>query len=91
MDVTAEFFGRLREKIGSPSIKVIFDGNSIADLIDAINQRAESFSEQLLEGGRLKSMVKILVNGRDITELRGLWTELKDGDMVSFFPPAAGG
>jgi len=91
MDVTAEFFGRLREKVGGPCMEVNFDGNSLVDLIDAIGQSVESFGEQLVEGERLKNMVKILVNGKDVTELRGLWTELKDGDRVSFFPPAAGG
>lgn len=72
-------------------MEVNFDGNSLVDLIDAIGQSVESFGEQLVEGERLKNMVKILVNGKDVTELRGLWTELKDGDRVSFFPPAAGG
>jgi len=45
----------------------------------------------VMEGDKVKEMVKILVNGRDVRELRGLETELSDGDCISIFPPVAGG
>jgi molybdopterin synthase subunit MoaD len=48
--------------------------------------------EELLdEGGNLKPMYNILVNGRAVEWLNGLDTRLKNGDEVVFIPPAAGG
>jgi len=44
-----------------------------------------------MEGSRVREMVKILVNGKDIRDLKGLMTELRDGDCISIFPPVAGG
>ena len=33
----------------------------------------------------------LIVNGREITYLDGLETRLRDGDVVAFIPPVAGG
>lgn len=33
----------------------------------------------------------MLINGRNIARLNGLETVLKDGDQLTFFPPATGG
>lgn len=92
MRVKVEFFALLREKVGGPEKVVEFMGSSVMDLIMALSEaHGEVFREQILEGEELRSLVKILVNGQDVRGLRGLFTELREGDTVSFFPPAAGG
>ena len=41
---------------------------------------------------RGRPSVQLLVNGRDLRQLpKGMDTELKEGDTVSFFPQMAGG
>lgn len=92
MRVKVEFFAILREKVGAPEAGVDFFGNTVMDLVEALTAaHGESFREQVLEGDGIRSMVKILVNGKDVRGLRGLYTELEEGDTVSIFPPAAGG
>jgi molybdopterin synthase sulfur carrier subunit len=92
MRVKVEFFALLREKVGAPEADVDFIGTTVMDLVEALSDiHGEFFRDQVLEGDGLRSMVKILVNGRDVKGLRGLFTELKEGDRVSIFPPAAGG
>ncbi len=92
MRVRVEFFSVLREKAGVSEASVDFMGSTVMDLIDALSEiHGELFRDQVLEGDDLRSMVKILVNGRDVRGLRSLFTELKEGDTVSIFPPAAGG
>lgn len=87
-----EYFSALRDKTGAPEAIVEFIGTTVMDLVDAlVGVHGEFFREQLLEGDGIRSMVKILVNGRDVRGIRGLYTELEEGDTVSIFPPAAGG
>jgi molybdopterin synthase sulfur carrier subunit len=92
MKVKAEFFALLREKAGMAALEVEFMGDTVIDLISALDDHFSwGFREQLMEGDGLKGLVRVIVNGTDIRGLRGLYTKLKDGDTVSFFPPAAGG
>jgi molybdopterin converting factor small subunit len=41
--------------------------------------------------GKVSSSVVIALNGVDIEALKGVKTNLKDGDIVAIFPPVAGG
>jgi molybdopterin synthase sulfur carrier subunit len=92
MKVKAEFFALLREKASMAAMEVEFMGDTVMDLISALDDLFSwGFREQLMEGDGLKGLVKVIVNGTDIRGLRGLYTELREGDTVSFFPPAAGG
>jgi molybdopterin synthase sulfur carrier subunit len=92
MKVKAEFFATLREKVGTASMEVSFSGKTVMDFIVALDEMFGGILKELMvEGGELRELVKILVNGKDVRGIEGLYTELKDGDSVSFFPPVAGG
>jgi len=92
MKVKAEFFADLREKVGCPAMELEIAGSTLLDLIEELDARTGgALMKNVLEGGKLKDLVKVLVNGRDVRGLRGLETGLHDGDVVSFFPPVAGG
>lgn len=92
MKVKVEFFATLREKVGTAGVEVTFHGNTVMDLIVALDEKFGGILKELIiEGGELRELVKILVNGNDVRGIRGLNTELKEQDIVSFFPPVAGG
>ncbi|MCX8182445.1 MAG: MoaD/ThiS family protein [Candidatus Methanomethyliaceae archaeon] len=91
MAIKVEFFATLREVLGTNSVELDY-AVTVGDLINMLIERfGQAFREAVMEGSRIKEMVKILVNGRDIRERGGLETELRDGDCVSIFPPVAGG
>lgn len=91
MKVKVEVFATLRDRLATSSLDLDSVG-TIAEVIDALVEKfGEAFRDVVMEGGRVREMVKILVNGRDIRELKGMKTELMDGDCVSIFPPVAGG
>jgi len=43
------------------------------------------------ELGDVHGHLQILVNGQSITTMRGLKTQLKEGDQVAILPPVGGG
>jgi len=88
-----KFLATLYELTGVLKTEVeVPDGLTIRGLIDALARKYAELREELLdEGGNLKPMYNILVNGRAVEWLNGLDTRLKDGDEVVFIPPAAGG
>ncbi|MGQ9759706.1 MAG: ubiquitin-like small modifier protein 1 [Candidatus Methanomethylicaceae archaeon] len=91
MKVKVEFFATLRDKIATNSLELETVG-SVNEVINALVERfGEAFRDVVMEGGRVRDMVKVLVNGKDIRELKGMETELRDGDCISIFPPVAGG
>ena len=92
MKVKVEFFATLREKVGTAGVEISFNGNNVIDLIAALDEMYGGILKELMvEGGELRELVKIMVNGKDVRGLKGLNTELKERDIVSFFPPVAGG
>lgn len=91
MAIRVEFFATLRDLLGTNSVELDC-ADTVSDAILALIERfGEVFRDAVMEGDKVKEMVKILVNGRDVRELRGLETELSDGDCISIFPPVAGG
>jgi molybdopterin synthase sulfur carrier subunit len=66
---------------------------TIRQLLQRVQEKiATPFLDKLLdERGELHAGTIILVNRRNILHLKGLATPVKDGDLVAFFPPGAGG
>ncbi len=93
MKLRVKFLASLYELTGMLKTEVeVPDGLTVRGLIDVLTEKYAKLREELLdEGGNLKPMYNILVNGRAIEWLGGLDTLLKDGDEVVFIPPAAGG
>lgn len=81
--VTVRFFGmiRLRLKISSTNIE--------ADRVDRLLEKISSSYEDA-SFKELKNSI-VFVNGVNMIDLKMLKTELKDGDEVQVFSPAAGG
>ncbi|MEM3027956.1 MAG: ubiquitin-like small modifier protein 1 [Candidatus Bathyarchaeia archaeon] len=86
-------FATLRDLLGTKGIEIKDSVGDVEALINYIADRFQpSFKNALLdEEGRVRKGFSILVNGREITFLKGLGTELKDGDIIAIFPPVAGG
>ena len=85
-------FASLRDKIGWSQKEVLVNGDKIRDLLRSIKSiDGRSLYEIVIENGKLRPNFLILLNGREISFLNGLNTKIKDGDMVSIFPPAGGG
>ncbi len=90
MPITVKFFANFREAADKKQEKV--DGvDNIASLLNDLSKRfGEKMAGQLYaqNGRELNKAVNILVNGKGITSTD---ISLKDGDVVTIFPPVSGG
>jgi molybdopterin synthase sulfur carrier subunit len=94
VSLTIKFIGALRHLSGKTQFTINFqDGISVKQLINTITHQLpalkHTFSDQELNDSRSNSL--ILVNGREISVLKGLETKLCDGDEIVFVPVVHGG
>lgn len=68
------------------------EGNTLKEVLENLEKNYPGFRERLFDdNGDLRRFVNIFVNDEDVRFLKGVDTELKDGDEVSIIPAIAGG
>ena len=91
MKIKVQFFAGLRETFHSKEMGIELKGETnIGGLLDLLCDSRER-REKIFDNGKLKPYMVILRNGRHIQHLKGLKTELAEGDNIAIFPPVAGG
>jgi len=91
--VTLNFFGQLKSKVGSGSIKVsIREGVSLKELFRLLAERYPRIN-LLLDEKRddIKPLLLIFINGIDSALLGGSDAILKPGDVIDVVPISHGG
>jgi molybdopterin synthase sulfur carrier subunit len=94
MAVTLKFIGALRDFLKNGKIALQTEQTvSLRELIKEIVKESPKLERLLvdpeLEDSRPNTL--IIVNGKEISALKGLETEIKDGDEVVFVPVLHGG
>jgi molybdopterin synthase sulfur carrier subunit len=94
MTLSIKFIGALRHISGKTQLTINYqEGISLKGLLAKLSQELpelkKTFSDQQFNDSRSNSL--ILVNGREISVLNGLETELSDGDEIVFVPVVHGG
>ena len=90
--VKLRLFATLRRRYGVKEIEVDCDG-TLEDLVEKVSEKLgkDLRSEVLKEDGSVRDDRIILVNGKHAWSLGEEERKLKEGDVVSVFPPLAGG
>ena len=94
MAIIIKFIGALRNLSGKPQLAVnCKEGMLLKELISQINQQTPQLEKSIVDqegkGSTLNAL--ILVNGKEISVLKGLETRLNDGDEIVFVPVVHGG
>jgi molybdopterin synthase sulfur carrier subunit len=92
MEIELRTFANFRDAVGQKTVRREYDDRSVraGDVLRSLE--AEYPELELFDDvGSLQEFITILKNGREITYIDGLDTELEDGDTLSVFPPVAGG
>ncbi len=72
--------------------EVQVQASTIKEAIERLEEAYPGFKERLVdEQGEVRRFVNLYLNDEDIRFLKGLDTELKDGDVLSIVPAIAGG
>jgi MoaD family protein len=75
---------------GAAEVEV--DASNVQGVIDALESKYKGVKSRLCdEDGRLRSYVRVFVNGEDARGLGDAKAPLKPGDSVSIVPAIAGG
>jgi MoaD family protein len=90
--LTVKSFATFREVMDTQLTLDIPEGSTIRTLLSELTGRYEGLGELMFATPEtLRDFVNILKNGRNIHFLAGLDTPLDDGDLITLFPPVAGG
>jgi len=87
------FFTRLREITGKPEEKLdIAEDATVNDVLETlIRKYGKDFREYLLSRDESGLYLQFLIDGRNVTQLDGLKTKLRQGNTLAIIPPVGGG
>ncbi len=72
--------------------EVEVEARTVKEAIEKLEEMYPGFKERILdENGEVRRFVNLYVNDEDIRFLKGVDTELKEGDVLSIVPAIAGG
>jgi sulfur-carrier protein len=97
LDVKVRFFTSLREITKTREETLSFpDGIPVTVnlVLKALAKKYRApFTEYVYDGksGQPKGFLQFLINGNSTATLKGLETELADGDVLAILPPVGGG
>ena len=94
MRILVKFLANIREITDESEIELeIRPGDGIETVMKTLELRYGKGFKEATTGTTTSGIpnVSILVNGRDMDFLKGLKTELQEGDIVVLIPPVAGG
>ena len=94
MEVTVRLHGDLRQKAGTDTIRMpIREDETVDALLMKLSRRYPELVESILDPttGELGERYNVLLNGRSLKRLRGIYTKLKHKDEITISPPEAAG
>ncbi|HLE14542.1 MAG TPA: ubiquitin-like small modifier protein 1 [Anaerolineales bacterium] len=84
-----KLYGNLRRYSQSPTLDV--PGRNVAETLATLCAQNDDLYEAILQDGKLKPHIRVMLAGRDVELAQGLDTPVGDEDILAIFPPIAGG
>ncbi|MEZ0360314.1 MAG: ubiquitin-like small modifier protein 1 [Hydrogenobacter sp.] len=79
-------------RIANGQGEVQVDAKTVREAIEKLEEMFPGFRERLIdEKGELRRFVNLYLNDEDVRFLKGIDSEIKDGDVLSIVPAIAGG
>ncbi len=90
--VKIKLFAQISEVAGKKELEL--EGETIGDLLERLVEDIVELEEVLFKEKKARSLkedIIILKEGRNIDHLKGLDSEIEEGDKISIFPVVGGG
>ena len=79
-------------KLTKEQAEVDAAGSTIRDVVEDLEKQFPGFKERMCDdAGELRRFVNVYVGEEDIRFLKGLDTEIPEGEQISIIPAVAGG
>ncbi len=92
MQIDLRFFATFREAVGQRDLEwETSDDSTVGDVLLALETEFKGLDGELLEDGQVREQLNVLKNGRNVIHMAGSETDLEADDLLSVFPPVAGG
>lgn len=92
MELDLRFFATFRDAVGQKEQTGTFaDDATVGDVLAVLEDEYNGLEGQLLADGTIRPQLNVLKNGRNVVHMAGPETALSEGDVLSVFPPVAGG
>ncbi|MDM7911906.1 MAG: MoaD family protein [Methanotrichaceae archaeon] len=92
MKIHVKAFASFRDILGKDLDVDLKEGSTVEDLLETLVCSRQSLKSAIFdEAGKIREYVILMKNRKDIDSLKGLGTELSEGDEVAILPPVAGG
>ena len=93
MQLECVFFGPFRDAVGRKTVRRETDADAVGDLLVELESTYPGLEGRLVDddGDGLAGDTVVTKNGRNVTHIDGLETELEGGDVVRLVPSVYGG
>lgn len=94
MNVKIKFFTSLREITGNKMVNLQLKNKISVDqlLFLLLEKYGQEFRDYVYnQEGNVQDFLSFLINGKNINNLQGFNTVLKEGDIIAILPPVGGG
>ncbi|MGC9530383.1 MAG: ubiquitin-like small modifier protein 1 [Candidatus Bipolaricaulaceae bacterium] len=93
MRVVVKLFGEFRAATEGERLELdVPPGASCRQALQQLVRQVPAVGPLLFDDqGEVRDHLNVFVNGRNVSTLAGLDTELSPGDSLAFFPPVGGG
>ena len=92
MKLKLKFLKPFSDALGKNELELDFNNTTVQELIhQLVSQYPQLQKEFYVENNKVTDYLAVFVNDKPISALKGIHTELKNGDELLFFFPMSGG
>jgi molybdopterin synthase sulfur carrier subunit len=91
VNVKVKVFAGYREIVKGKEVDILVDGETVGDAIDSLITAHPGLGPLVQDDKGIRPYVNVLLNGKVVDKEGGLTSIVKEGDVLSVFPPVAGG
>jgi MoaD family protein len=94
MKIKVKFFTSLREITGKKVDEIQLQRViTVQELLTLLSKKyGKKFKEYVYnKKGKVQSFLSFILNGKNINNMQGFGTKLKEGDVIAIVPPVGGG